>query len=105
LRDLMFTDRRTYGDFLAAEERIATNILAARLEYLQKVGLIGCRDGRYGLTRKGLDLLPAMLDLIWWSGKYDERTGAPKPFLRRIARDRGGLLLELTARLESEYGL
>jgi DNA-binding HxlR family transcriptional regulator len=105
LRDLMFTDRRTYGELLAAEEGIATNILAARLESLQRLGLIAGRDGRYGLTRKGLDLLPAMIDLIAWSGKYDERTAAPKPFLRRIARDRDGLLAELTARLESEYGL
>src|SRR5688572_24457952 len=60
LRDLMFTDRRTYGELLAAEEGIATNILAARLESLQRLGLIVSRDGRYGLTRKGLDLLPAM---------------------------------------------
>ena len=105
LRDLMFTDRRTYGAFLAGEEGIATNVLATRLDYLQKVGLITSRDGRYGLTRKGLDLLPVMIDLIGWSGKYDARTAAPKPFLRRIARDRDKLLAELTASLESEYGL
>jgi DNA-binding HxlR family transcriptional regulator len=105
LRDLMFTDRRTYGDFLSAEEGIATNILASRLEYLQTVGLISRRDTQYALTRKGLDLLPAMLDLIGWSGKYDPRTAAPKPFLKRIARDRAGLIAELTAQLRAEYGL
>lgn len=105
LRDLMFTDRRTYGDFLSAEESIATNILATRLEYLRKVGLIVRREARYALTEKGLDLLPAMLDLIGWSGKYDPRTGAPKEFLKRIARDREGLLKDLTARLRAEYGL
>ena len=105
LRDLMFTERRTYGDFLAAEEGIATNILAARLEHLQKVGLIARRDARYALTVKGLDLLPAMLDLIGWSGKYDPKTGAPKAFLKRISRDRAGLLAELTARLRAEFDL
>jgi len=105
LRDLMFTDRRTYGDFLSAEERIATNILAARLEYLQKVGLITHDNARYALTEKGLGLLPAMLDLISWSGKYDPRTGAPKAFLKRIARDRAALLAELTAQLRAEYRL
>jgi DNA-binding HxlR family transcriptional regulator len=105
LRDLMFTERRTYGDFLAAEEGIATNILAARLEHLQNVGLITKRTGGYALTRKGLDLLPAMLDLIAWSGKYDDRTAAPAAFVRRIARDREGLLAEITKRLRSEYGL
>jgi len=105
LRDLMFTDRRTYGDFLGAEERIATNVLAARLEHLQNVGLITHRDTGYALTQKGLDLLPAILDLIEWSGKYDKRTAAPRSFLARVARDRDGLIAETTARLSAEYGL
>ena len=47
LRDLMFTERRTYGDFLAAEEGISTNILAARLEHLKNVGLVVRRESRY----------------------------------------------------------
>lgn len=105
LRDLMFTPRRTYGDFLTAEEGISTNILAARLDHLQNVGLIVRRDGRYALTRKGLDLLPTMLDLIAWSGKYDSMTAAPKAFLKRIDRDRVGLLAEIAASLRAEFGL
>lgn len=105
LRDLMFTQRRTYGDFFAAEEGISTNILAARLEHLQKVGLVVRRESRYALTQKGLDLLPAMLDLIAWSGKHDPKSGAPKAFLRRIERDRAGLLAEMTAQLRDEYDL
>jgi DNA-binding HxlR family transcriptional regulator len=105
LRDLMFTTRRTYGDFLGGEERIATNILAARLSHLQAVGLIVRRETGYALTSKGLDLLPAMLDLVAWSGKYDKRTAAPKAFLARIARDRAGLLAELTTQLRAEYDL
>ena len=64
IRDLMFTDRRTYTDLLGAEEGIATNVLADRLKRLQALGLIRRRGtGRgatYGLTEKGLDLLPAM---------------------------------------------
>src|SRR5574341_1941521 len=40
IRDLMFTERRTYGDFLGAEEGIATNVLADRLKHLQAQGLI-----------------------------------------------------------------
>jgi DNA-binding HxlR family transcriptional regulator len=105
LRDLMFTKRRTYGDFLAAEEGIATNILAARLTHLQDVELITRRAGSYALTQKGLDLLPAMLDLIAWGARYDDRTAAPPRFVRRIARDRDALLAELTQRLRREYDL
>ncbi len=104
LRDLMFTDRRTFGDFLAAEERIATNVLTDRLRQLRKKGLITRRGARYGLTGKGLDLLPAMLDLIAWSGKHDARTAAPKAFLARLAKDRDGLIEEIGASLRAEYG-
>ena len=109
VRDLMFTERRTYTDFLNAEEGMATNILATRLEQLQTAGLIRKRgEGRgaaYGLTAKGLDLLPAMLELIAWSGKHDPRTAAPKEFLSNIRRDRAGLITELRERLRREYDL
>jgi DNA-binding HxlR family transcriptional regulator len=109
IRDLMFTDRRTYTDFLSAEEGVATNILATRLKWLQASGLVRRRgEGRgatYGLTEKGLDLLPAMLDLIAWSGKYDRRTGAPGAFLARIRGDRSGLIAELRKNLRQEYDL
>lgn len=109
IRDLMFTDRRTYTDFLNAEERMATNILAARLEWLQAEDLIRKRgDGRgteFGLTNKALDLLPAMLELIAWSGKYDRRTGAPKSFLARLRKDRARLTAELRERLRVEFDL
>lgn len=109
IRDLMFTDRRTYTDFLNAEEGMATNILAARLEWMQAEDLIRKQgDGRgakYGLTTKGLDLLPAMLELIAWSGKHDRRTAAPRPFLNRIRRDLRGVTAELRERLAREYDL
>src|SRR5258705_13159426 len=88
----MFTDRSTYTDFLTAEEGIATNVLAARLKHLQAQGLIRKRGkGRgaaYGLTKKGLDLLPAMLELISWSAEYDSRTAAPPAFVARIRAER-----------------
>ena len=105
LRDLMFTQRRTYGDFFASDEGISTNILAARLEHLQSAGLIVRRESRYALTQKGLDLLPVMLDLIAWSGKHDPQTGAPKAFLKRIERDRDCVLAEVTAQIRVEYDL
>jgi DNA-binding HxlR family transcriptional regulator len=109
IRDLMFTDRRTYTDFLRAEEGMATNILAARLEHLQQVGLIRKRGtGRgatYGLTRKGLDLLPAMLELVAWSASHDKRTAAPKQFVQRINGDRLRLEAELRDHLRATYEL
>jgi DNA-binding HxlR family transcriptional regulator len=105
----MFTERRTYSELLHAEEGMATNVLAARLRWLETAGLIrkrgSGRGAEYGLTEKGLDLLPAMLQLIAWSAKHDRRTAAPKAFVNRIRRDPSGLASELRARLSEEYGL
>ena len=109
IRDLMFTDRRTYTDFLNAEEGMATNILASRLDLLQTAGLVTKRGegkgARFGLTTKGLDLLPAMLELIAWSGKHDARTAAPREFLTQVRRNRDGLIAELREQLRREYAL
>jgi DNA-binding HxlR family transcriptional regulator len=109
VRDLMFTDRRTYTDFLGAEERIATNVLADRLRRLQAQGLIRRegtgRGAMYALTEKGLDLLPAMLELISWSARYDRRTAAPADFVARIRRDREAVATELRTHLRPRYGL
>lgn len=109
LRDLMFTERRTYSDFLGAEEAMATNILADRLERLQRTGLIA-RAGRgkgakYGLTEKGLDLLPAMLEFVSWSARYDKGTAAPKAFVARIRQDPSGVAAAIRKQLRNEYGL
>ena len=109
IRDLMFTDRSTYTDFLTAEEGIATNVLAARLKHLQAQGLIRKRGtGRgavFGLTKKGLDLLPAMLELISWSAAYDSRTAAPHAFVARVRVDREAMVRELTEDLRRRHGL
>ena len=62
VRDLMFKNRRTYTEFLRAEEGIATNILADRLLRLEQDGIIAkdaaATGGGYRLTAKGIELLP-----------------------------------------------
>ena len=109
IRDLMFTERRTYTDFANAEERMATNILAARLELLQTAGLIRRqgkgRGAKFSLTQKGLDLLPAMLELVSWSARHDRSTAAPPAFVTRIRNDRARVIVELRKRLSERYDL
>lgn len=109
IRDLMFTERRTYTEFLTAEERMATNVLADRLSRLQHAGLIrrtGAGKGaQFGLTAKGLDLLPAMLGFVDWSARYDKRTAAPKDFVARIRRDPARVAAEIRERLRARYNL
>ena len=109
IRDLMFTKSRTFSEFAAADEGMATNVLTDRLERLINHGLIR-RDGRgkgarYALTDKGLDLLPAMLQFIAWSARYDALTAVPPQFSARIRRDPGGVEAELRAALAAEFDL
>lgn len=101
LRDLLLKGRSSYTDFLHAEEKIATNILADRLERLQADGVVTREPetGRYQVTQKGADLLPVLLEMIAWSGRHDPRTAAPRAFLTRLRDDRDGLLDELRASL------
>ncbi len=108
IRDLLFGDKRRYGDFLDSEESIATNILSDRLARLEACGIVAVspdpsdrRRKVYRLTRKGLDLAPLMVEMILWSAKHDPRTAASKAFVRRARRDREGLLREIAAGVEA----
>jgi DNA-binding HxlR family transcriptional regulator len=109
VRDLMFKSKRTYSEFAASEERISSNILAERLRSLAEQGIIR-KDGsrrttRYSLTAKGLDLLPLMVEMIVWSGRYDPNTAAPADFLKRAKEDRGSLLTRLEQELRTTHGI
>src|SRR5204862_3430915 len=82
IRDLMVRGLRTFKEFQESGERIATNILADRLQKLQAAGIITAEaeetDGRrvnYRLTEKGIDLAPVLLDLLIWGARHQE-TGA-----------------------------
>lgn len=81
LRDLMLRNARSFKDLLACQERIASNILADRLKKLERHGLITTHpdpDDRrklaYVLTAKGVDLAPAIAEIVLWVGR-NEPTG------------------------------
>jgi DNA-binding HxlR family transcriptional regulator len=104
MRDLLLRGKRTYGEFLASEEGIATNVLADRLAWLEAHGILRTAkdpdEGRrviYEVTPKGRDLLPVLLEMVMWSARYDAHTAAPAPFVKRIARDRAGVIRNLSA--------
>jgi len=40
IRDLVFFNKRTYGELRESSEKIATNILAARLRLLEQEGIV-----------------------------------------------------------------
>lgn len=78
----------SYSDFLAAPERISTNILAERLRRLQEAGIIvetaarnGATRGAYALTNKGAALAPALKELARWGETHlPDRWTAPERF-------------------------
>ncbi|MGH1366467.1 MAG: winged helix-turn-helix transcriptional regulator [Calditrichia bacterium] len=117
LRDIIFKEKKYYGDFLSSPEKIATNILASRLQKLEAEGLIAkSRDPQNGtkfiycLTQKGKDLLPVILEMVAWSAKYDPQPdvassiieGAPENLLQRLEQDRQALIEEILEKLGKE---
>ena len=108
VRDLVFSTRRTFTEFAEAGEGVASNVLADRLQRLEEHGIIDRRpdptDGRkvrYGLTEKGLDLTPVLIEMILWAGRYEE-TAAPAAMLERLATNRDGFLADLRRRWAEE---
>ena len=109
VRDLMFKGKRTYGEFLASDEKIATNILADRLKRLESKGIIQKvtdphqpTKGGYGLTQMGKDLLPIMLEITAWSSKYDPLTNTPTWFVNNPEAGKTRLSEMILAQWQSE---
>jgi len=95
IREIMLRGKRTYSEFLEADEGIATNILIARLKHLEAEGIVSKSrdpDNRrafiYELTKKGRDLAPILIEIIIWSGLHDHRPYALRNVLKEIKEDR-----------------
>ena len=104
VRDLMIRGFRSFKEFEGSGEGISTNILADRLRKLEKAGIIDSEseksDGRkvnYRLTAKGIDLAPALLDLLIWGARHEE-TDAPCALIEGMARDRERIIEEVRRR-------
>jgi DNA-binding HxlR family transcriptional regulator len=95
---------RTFKEFHEAGEGISTNILADRLRKLETAGIIVSErvenDGRrvnYRLTEKGIDLGPALLELLIW-GARNEETGAACAVIKNMEKHRAEVLAEVRRR-------
>jgi DNA-binding HxlR family transcriptional regulator len=104
IREIMLRGKRTYSEFLEADEGIASNILIARLKHLEAEGIVEkSRDPEnrrafiYELTKKGRDLAPILLEIVIWSGMHDTRPFALKTVLNEIEQDREGFEASLRA--------
>lgn len=91
VRDIVYMGKKTFREFLASDEAISSNILAARLKHLQEVGILTKKphptDKRkevYELTEKGLGLIPIVMEMAGWGATYDDETIAPKEFVAYV---------------------
>lgn len=99
VRDIVYFGKRTFGEFLASQERIATSALSRRLIDLEYKGILdkttSLEDKRketYTLTNKGLDLIPTMLELAAWGARYDANTGASSAWITAVEQDKPAMI-------------
>ncbi|MBL0897263.1 MAG: helix-turn-helix transcriptional regulator [Reyranella sp.] len=78
IRDVMFGNRRSYGELLAgSEEGIASNILADRLKRLTAAGLVTRRPDPkhrqkaiYSLSEAAIELVPLLAHMGAWGRRH-----------------------------------
>ena len=99
IRDLMFANKCTYGDFLKSPEGIASNILASRLQTLEENEILEKLDHPeskakflYKLTQKGIDLLPILVEMYLWADKYFTMPNEIKAIIEEGKKDKEGFI-------------
>jgi DNA-binding HxlR family transcriptional regulator len=109
IRDLMFTKKCTYGDFLKSPEGIATNILASRLQSLEENGIIEKSEHPdskakilYKLTEKGIDLLPIFVEIHLWAEKYFSVSEEIKAVIKEAKKDKDLYIKSIKNELEKQ---
>ena len=108
LRDLLLKSRRRYGELLACEEGIATNVLADRLRRLEQRGLLtkqrDAEDARqylYRPTQQAVALVPMLVEMVVW-GTRNSKSSVDRDFLKRFERDRERLIADIQEQIRRE---
>ena len=101
---------KTFKEFQDSGEGIASNILANRLQKLERAGIILAeaeksdrRRANYRLTQKGVDLAPVLLDLLIWGARHED-TGAPCAAISEMEKNRDAVLAEVRRRWRERDG-
>lgn len=108
IRDIVYVGKKTYGECLASEEGLATNILASRLAHLEQQGILvkkpseqDKRREEYILTEKGLDLIPVLAEMANWSAEHDPQTAAPPAWIALMKTDREKMIQRMRETVRS----
>src|SRR4051812_26106620 len=109
IRDLMDAKACTYGDFLKSPEKIATNILASRLQSLEDNKLIEKLEHPdskakvlYKLTQKAIDLLPIIVEVHLWAEKYLDIPADLKVMIKEAKKDKNEFIKVTTRQLKKQ---
>ncbi|WP_117884155.1 winged helix-turn-helix transcriptional regulator [Aureibaculum luteum] len=110
IRDLMFKEKRHYNEFLESDEKVSTSVLGDRLKMLEQNEIITKGEDevkksrfKYSLTKKGIGMLPILIDMIVWGGFYDDKTEAGKVFIAQATKSREHLISSIQQKLEKEH--
>lgn len=109
IRDMMFFNKSTYGDFLKSDEGIATNILASRLQSLEENKLIEKLEHPdskakvlYRLTQKSIDLLPIIVEIHLWAEKYFDIPTDIKALVKEAKKGKEEFIKATTRQLKKQ---
>ncbi len=104
IRDMAALGKRTFGEFLEAEERIGPSVLTDRLNHLERKGIIEKRPSEqdkrkfiYSLTEKGMNLIPIVYEVAVWGSINQVDSEAPDVWYQSMKYDK-----ELVLRLWRE---
>jgi DNA-binding HxlR family transcriptional regulator len=107
IRDMMVCGSRTFKEFLESYEKIATNVLADRLNRLERYGIIAAHpdpsDGRkriYLLTEKGIDLARVLTEMVLWAAAHEE-TGN-QALVQQMRKDKPQFLAQVRQRWKAQ---
>lgn len=109
IRDMIFWGKETYGEFLKSPEKIATNILASRLQSLEKEEIVAKKEhpeskakNLYYLTEKGITLLPILVEIYHWA---EQNVEIPNPQKIEMDNDKENFIKEISEKLRKKIEL
>lgn len=108
LRDLSFRGFRFFKDYLNSGEGIATNVLSDRLKMLEEFGFIRSRtyeknktQKEYGLTEKGIELVPLILEMLAFGHQFDPSTEVISEFYNKYLANKEKVAHEVMSSLKN----
>jgi len=91
LRDILLDNKSHFSEFLASKEKIASNILSARLEILVTNGFLIKKEDPtnksaaiYKPTDKALGLLPILFELVRWGTEHNQNSNKNDPLMQEV---------------------